>query len=193
MQNKDYTDDQLIEMIRANTRQRNFAVRVLLEKEIRQRHLTGFLRNLGAAPEECEEIVNDTLIALVTAVMKDNYQGTHGIRPYLYGAARNLFYRSRRGKKITTTELNPSHTLADSEESVEADIIRGEERAWLLGVISKLTEKCRNILRRAFFEQQTNDEIAQQLGYRSKAVVAVKKSECLKGLAKLLDETPDQT
>jgi len=185
MSDKSYTDIQFVEMIAGGSEEREVAIRTLMKEEIRQKRITRQLLRLGAKPEECEEIVNDAFVALITGITRGKFQTGSSIWAYLYGAARNILWKMRRGEKLGN--FLPVETIqGDPDASVEERIILGERREHLRNIFRQLSEKCQNILHLAFFEERSNEEIAETLGYKSKAVVGVKKSECLKGLASLL-------
>jgi RNA polymerase sigma factor (sigma-70 family) len=186
MKGDTYSERELIDMIGGDGNHRETAIRILMQEELRTRRLSGSLAKLGASPIECEELVNDAFVALIMSVKKGSFKPGSSIWGYLYGAAKNMLWKLRRGKKPEVAMQGYVSMTGAVEESIEDHIIRGERKEWLLGVFNQLTEKCRHILHLAFFEEADNQEIADTLEYKSKSVVSVKKSECLKALAKLL-------
>jgi len=191
MKDNPYSDDQLVVMIGEGGTRRETAIRILMEEELRSHRLAKHLKRLGARHEECEEIIDDAFVALITGIAKGRFQPGGSIWGYLYGAGKNLLWKSHRRQKVTV-ELNPATIRDQSEESVEVNLIRGERKEQLLGLFRQLSEKCRNILHFAFFMEYSNEEIAGLLGYKSKEVVGVKKSECLKKLAVIVKSSSFQ-
>jgi len=189
MKDVSYSENELVDMIAGEAGRREMAIRVLMKEEMQQQRITRHLLRLGATPEECEEIINDAFVALIHGITQSRFQSGSSIWGYLYGASKNLLWKMRRKEKLGT--MMPMETAIEGpDESVEVRIIQGERRDKLLAIFRQLSEKCQKILHLAFYEEQKNEQIAEELGYKSKAVVGVKKSECLKGLAQLLENTP---
>lgn len=185
---KGYSDDEIIRMISNEGLERETAIRFLMEEERRSKRLASQLLKSGATAEECEEIVDDAFVALIMSISRGSFQTGGNLWGYLYGTAKNILWKVQRQKRKRTVISDDTIQIEDAEDSIEEEIIRDEHRAWLLAVLRALPDKCQRILHLAFFRERTNQEIADALGYKTKAVVGVKKSECLKTLAQRIRE-----
>lgn len=185
---KGYSDDEIIRMISNEGLERETAIRFLMEEERRSKRLASQLLKSGATAEECEEIVDDAFVALIMSISRGSFQTGGNLWGYLYGTAKNILWKVQRQKRKRTVISDDTIQIEDAEDSIEEEIIRDEHRAWLLAVLRTLPDKCQRILHLAFFRERTNQEIADALEYKTKAVVGVKKSECLKALAQRIRE-----
>lgn len=188
----DFSDEELFRMIRDQAGgQREVAIRYLIKQEEKSRRLEISLRGLGATDHEYQELVDDSLVALIVAIEKGRFLSGSNIWGYLYGTARNLLWSSRRSKKKQLTE--PVEMIPDNpEESIESHIIQKERIDQLMAVFRQLSERCQSLLRLALFEELNNEAIAEKLGFKSKSVVGVKKNKCMNRLARLLRDSRSQ-
>ena len=65
-------------------------------------------------------------------------------------------------------------------------IIQEERRQKLRSLVDQLNESCKKILRMAFYEELTNQEIKERLGFKNDQVVRTKKSKCVRALSDLI-------
>lgn len=182
-----YSDNQLIEMIKRGGSFRERAFIFLLKKEAKEKNLHRLLNKKGVRPEEIEEIVNETMVALNTSISKGNFKPGSSIQAYLTGAAKNIWNKmwakqSRLGKSVSIDTLY----FPDNELNAEARVIQKEERAKLFGFFDRLSEACQRILKLAYFKEYSNEELVKILGYKDKSVVSSKKSKCLRKLIEII-------
>ena len=167
-------------MIRNGGRDLEEAIYCLMKRERNEWYLKAMLLKMGLTREECEEALDDTYMALVKAVREGKFDEKRSIGAYLWGAARNTGLKEIRRRPKTPLADNPGHSSDPPAEDPRL--------AKLLQLFDMLTEKCRNILRLAFLEEKSNEEITELLGYKSKSVFAVQKNKCINGLRKKADE-----
>lgn len=110
-----------------------------------------------------------------------------GIKTYLYSIGKNkLLSDSRKDSKISFNESYEDHLLfEDLDNSIEAAESRLRR---VKSVIKDLQNPCAEILRLFYFNNVSNEEIAELLGYKNGNTVKNLKYKCIQRIKKLLDK-----
>lgn len=184
-----YSDLDIVTMMRNGGMDLERAFKHLMDSERQKQTLRRVLMNLGASHEDYEELLNDTLIALHTGIVKGRFKEQYSITAYMVGIAKKQWYKRRMKKRPETTPY--PELVDDGQPSIEVQIIAHERRELLAEVVGLLDENCRKILIKAFLEELKNTELIKIMNYKNEAVVRKKKSQCLKRLIELLKEHPE--
>ncbi len=75
-----------------------------------------------------------------------------------------LFEHYRQGKRADPLEEAEAATLVDNRPDALRDVISNETRSIVHGVLEKLGERDRKVLRQLFVEERDKDEICKELG-----------------------------
>lgn len=153
-----------------------------------------FLQSLGLTADECEDVYQDAIIALVENARKgkiDNLKST--LSTYLFAIAKFMSYRVLRNHKrhaalhedleiddLILPDETASEWLDLEEEAEKPEVVQIRKH------LERLGERCRSILKMAYFEGKSADEITAALGYPNKDVLKSQKSRCLRQLKSLL-------
>lgn len=141
------------------------------------------MRNSGTK-EDAQEVLQDALIVVFQAVRKQGFQLTSKLDTYLYGIARNIWYKRLRKKRrrIETVPIEDQISLPDW-------IAPGEQPSavsdTMLKLIRQMSPRCREILTVIYVEEKGINETKETLQYQSLQAVRNKKSSCLKKLREL--------
>lgn len=141
----------------------------------------GYLLNRTADKDLAEDITSQTFIKAMTKIKTYKDQGkTFGA--WLYGIAHNnLIDYFRKHKAGTIFDMNQ----LESESSAERSAEQSETKLVVLKAMSDLPEQYQEILSLRFFEELSNEEIAEIIGSK-KENVALKVHRSLKALQKIL-------
>jgi len=190
MRSIEYSNDQLIRMIKEGGAGRNSALTQLIADENRTGKLFHYLSQRGATREDAEDVFYSALQDLIVAVQSGRFKPDGDIRAYLFGTCKNKWL-NRYKKESRAMAGDHITTFYNSKEDIPADeiLVRREtaDAAWKR--FQELSELCRQILMLAFFEKKSNDEIALIVDYKDERVVRVKKSKCLKALWELGEDS----
>lgn len=143
-------------------------------------------RNSGSKAD-AEDLFQDTIATFYQHVVDKTFEGRSSIKSYLYALLHNKWMNElkRRGlgqKYQDMQKLAPEQPI---ETPVEA--VLQKERAHLLqGLLAKLGESCRSLLRLRFFEYRAFKEIAEVMQYNTEQVAKTKQQKCLQRLRKLI-------
>lgn len=105
------------------------------------------------------------------------------LKTYLFGIAQNLILKVHRKEEINNrheTRLS-EHWLFQSQPAASLDYLLSQTTR----IMHQLKEPCRSIIRSFYMESMSLDEIAEQMEYRSAAVVKSQKSRCVKKMKEL--------
>ena len=186
-----YTDDQLIEMIRRDGVTLEKALRWLnADKAFRQR-VFRHVANYGGSREDAEEIWNSSLVTLVSGIRQQQYAQRGALKAYWYGICKGLcsnFFRSKGFRQLLPTE--DERTLDHPNWETPDHLLLGEEvKRVLMQALSKLSEKCRELLL-LWSQSYSMTEIAAQLGYADEDSAKNRRRTCHLSLMKYLEEHP---
>ena len=144
--------------------------------------LRGYFRNrLRAAPEDAEDLVQETIIAIHTK--RHTYDPTQPLTAWLYAIARyRLIDHLRRQKR-----RGPAIALDDAPESALADPVRdnADARRDVAALLERLPEKQRTAIRLIKLEEKSVREAAALTGW-SESDLKVSAHRGVKALARMM-------
>lgn len=146
--------------------------------------LRAYFRNrLRGAPEDAEDLVQETLVALHTR--RDTYDAAYPLTAWMYAIARyRLIDHLRRQKHRTHASLD-GIDVSDSDPAYEASDARRDVRV----LLDKLPEKQRTAIRMVKLEEKSVRETAEATGL-SESDIKISIHRGLKTLMRLMAEEP---
>lgn len=138
--------------------------------------------------EQAVDIFQYAILSFYENVLEDVIEEMNdaGIKTYLYSIGKNkLLSDSRRDSKLSFNEEYEDHLLLedldDGKQDSEARIKK------VKSVIETLQNPCADILRLFYFNNLSNDEIAEILGYKNGNTVKNLKYKCIQRIKRLLE------
>lgn len=124
----------------------------------------------GYPMEDAEEVVSDAFVALWRAIETGRYDGSVGIKYYLYGISRKTALNRKRelSKRQSTEAIDEVIKIADL--NVEQEAVRKVDYQILNEVIMELKSPDKEIFIYRYYEQYSIKEIAAKLMMNAKAV-----------------------
>lgn len=144
--------------------------------------LRAFFRNrLRGAPEDAEDLVQETLVALHTR--RDSYDPNYPLTAWMYAIARyRLIDFLRRAKHRATSSIDGLE-IGDADPEIDASDARRDVAA-LLG---KLPEKQRRAIQLVKLEEKSVREAAEETGF-SESDIKISIHRGLKTLMRLMGQ-----
>lgn len=159
-------------------------------KSIYDEHKASFIAfviKLGAEKEDCIDIYQDAIIALVENARKGKLANLKSsISTYLFAIGKYMVYRRKaRAQNLVFDEtVVPENFFWDEyDNNVHEDKINQLNRGFAL-----LGDQCRKLLALFYYEEKKLDEITHLLQYENKDVAKSQKSRCLKKLKNLIQQ-----
>lgn len=133
-----------------------------------------------------EELTQETLMVAMQALRQDRLREEEKLAGYIFGIAKNLYYKTCRQRaqqdKFTADSAAgaPRRWLMDPE----AGVLLEEQRKQVRCALDAMRPEDREILRRALVDAQPLEEIARELGVPY-AAVRKRKSRAVERLRKM--------
>ena len=139
-----------------------------------------------------EDVVGDLMQELF--IRLSNSSGLHKVNDpfaYAYRAAINLAFEWRKKSKVKFQSLDEDFLPAENNPSPLAEMVKAEELAQVLDVVSRLSGLAREVVVMRYIEQESYEEIAQRLGKKPQHIRSVS-AKALARLRKLLSDKNNQ-
>jgi RNA polymerase sigma-70 factor (ECF subfamily) len=121
--------------------------------------LNATLRKLGTSPEQAEEVVQDTLLAVWrNASQFDRRKASPST--WIYTIARNRRIDLLRKTRRPEMDFHDPALVPDSEDSAESKSIKDTEETLIRKAIAELPAEQAELLQLAFYEEKTHKRIA---------------------------------
>lgn len=185
---KNYTDDQLLLLIRNETNIDD-AIKYLYKQ-----YFTGlsiYVQQYDGNKQDAEDIFQETIVAFIELVQQNKFRGDASIKTLLFAINKNTWLnelkrRSRAGLREEKFEIARDNI----DEGIETYIAGREARKKVLDILDKTGEGCKKILLAFYYENLSMKEIATMTNYENEQVLRNKKYKCLKHLEQLLTADP---
>ncbi len=125
------------------------------------RALSGYLRQLCADPELCQEVLQDTLVAAWQGARR--FRGASTLRTWLIGIARRQMLSALRKRRLPLGGDQDLLAIPDPDPGPADSAVASAERAELAAVLGRLSPIHREVLTLAFVEDLSYPEMASVL------------------------------
>ena len=139
--------------------------------------------NSGTA-DDADDMLQEALVTLWERVRTGRFRYSARLGTFLYATARNIWLRrlARKRKELTGIASDPP-----GEDASPLDLMIEEEEAEIVrSAIESLGEPCRKLLLLFYWEEQSMESIAAQMGMANADTVKSRKYQCKKALEALL-------
>lgn len=150
--------------------------------------IISFIKTNNGSNDDAADIFQDALIVLYDKMRDPKFQLTCAIKTYLYSICRNLWLKKLAQNKKQTN-------IKDTLPAVElvpniAEILEANEQVTLVAnMLNQIGGDARQILIYFYFEGLKTKEVTEKMGFANDFVTRNKKSNSLKRLRKLLNES----
>lgn len=138
------------------------------------------LNNNGNS-DDAKDVFQETLIVLLRKINSDDFVLTSSLKTYIYSISKNIWLKKLRDwKSYLVLSGNLDESLAENEVNSEEQSDKYIIKKWLL----MISEHCRNLIRKMFFENSSLEKIMIFFGYKNMHVTANQKYKCLEQVRK---------
>ena len=149
-----------------------------------------FMKKINNNDELNQDIFHDALIVLYEKIKKDDFVLNCSIQTYLNSICRNqILVRFKKNSKHSEYSEDYDERIDDWYENVDSensDKMQATVKA--IELLKDLGGKCYDIMKRYFYENQSMDKIAYELGYTNADNVKNQKARCQKKLKEIAFE-----
>lgn len=134
-----------------------------------------FVKTHGGNDDDAKDVFQESLIVLYRNVLKDEFQLTSTINTYLYSVCKYM-WKDQLVKKNREVMIS----MADVPMEEIKSMVQEEERMKKMdSILAQLGEKCNAIFKLFYFQKQSMEQVADQLGYKSVDTAKTQKYKCL--------------
>jgi RNA polymerase sigma-70 factor (ECF subfamily) len=151
----------------------NYVARLIAEDPETERHFTSYFGDLLAlklrsrlrSPELVEDARQETFVRVLVALKKKgSLENPEGLGAFVNSVCNNVLLETyRAGGRTTPLEDDAAERTPADEPSVEARVLKFEERTRVREAIAELPPKDKNLLHWLFFEDRDKDDICREL------------------------------
>jgi RNA polymerase sigma factor (sigma-70 family) len=179
-------DDELIRMLKSgDSRQTDLALMVMAE------HWEGMVWKIAAqegSPERVRDTLNDALLILLEQVKGDHYRAEESsLSTWFYSIARNSWRKWKRdvqARNVLEHAVPPPASLHSEQREKEGENPKLET---MVEALEKLQPECLQMLRKFWYEDQSLQSIAHELGITEDAVKK-RHQRCKEKLRKIFEQ-----
>lgn len=182
---KNYSDQEIIKAILAGGVQREHCIAYVYDKHIR--FVFKVKNQLRLPMEIVRDAYSDAVVSLSEQISDYKFRGDSKLSTYLY----RIFYnrcvdqlRKEKSKPLTILEEMPD--LPETALSALQKIINRDKVEQIYSIMSKLGDRCKQILTDWAYHGYTMDEIAQRAGLKNAESAVSQKYKCFSKLKRKL-------
>jgi RNA polymerase sigma factor (sigma-70 family) len=131
----------------------------------------------GGNPDDAKDLLHDTVLLFFKAVREGNYKQNTDVDAYVYTIAKNRWLNKVvRDKKIVHTDKQME--ISTNEVTTMEQIYSKERVNIVQKALELVGEKCKELLKLIYFDNNSTAEIIEIMGYTSADVVKTKHYKC---------------
>jgi len=187
MSKAEYTDNQVIEMIKQGGHRRNEALRFIYTRF--RNSAKAIMVAAGANAPDADDAIQEAIVVLDNSIRNGKYQQNSSLKNYFIGICKGRLYSNKRStKRINWTDDNLKMDGIETQQP-ETLMLEEEEKSILHDILNLLDEKCRDVLR-LYKLSYSMSEIAEETDLGNANNVRQWVFKCRKRLVKLASQNP---
>jgi RNA polymerase sigma factor (sigma-70 family) len=161
----------------------------VLYKEVLPKIKNMILKNNGTI-EDVKDIFQDAIIIFYKQVKLGKYKEEHDIDGYIYTISRNLYINLVKRKK-PHEKLESLHESEGSDANNSLDDLITKEKQKMIGdLMSRLGERCKELLTLSIFNKFSMKEIAEKMGFANENAAKTSNYKCKQKLMNMVKSNP---
>ena len=150
--------------------------------------ISSFIQTNNGSKSDAADIFQDALIVIYDKIREPKFQLTCSIKTYLYSICRNLWLKKlakRKKQTVVKDTVPPIELMPNIAEILETN----EQTTLVANLLKQIGDDARQILIYYYFEGLKTKEVTEKMGFANDFVTRNKKSNSLKRLRTLLNES----
>jgi RNA polymerase sigma factor (sigma-70 family) len=137
-----------------------------------------YVQQNSGTDDDARDVFQETMLALMDNLPKENFQLTSSLKTYLFAIASNIWLKKLRAvrKMADTLDTDVPDTSLTSFEQQEA---ASEQTGLLQQIFNSVTSHCQLLLIKTFLEETRRDQLIEELGYKNTHSFDNQKYKCL--------------
>jgi RNA polymerase sigma factor (sigma-70 family) len=143
------------------------------------------IRNSGTS-EDAQDVLQESLVILWQRIRTGNFEYKAQLNTFIYATVKNLWsQRLRQRKHLSSGDIDPE-AHEDQSASVLDSLIATERAEMVRDALETIGDQCKKLLLLFYWEEESMEVIAGQLGFANADTVKAKKYQCKKALERAL-------
>ncbi len=180
----EYTDAQILQHLGSNSeKDYTLALKALYKTHFGS--IQYLINKNGGTEDDAKDIFQDGIVVLFNQVRQGKLELSCSIKTYLYSICRNQWLtKLRKNKRIV--QMDDKLEFIPIKDTVYENILESEQSQVISGLLDKMGEECRSILKLFYFYRFGMTDIQDRLGLASEQVAKNKKMKCMKRLKNMV-------
>ena len=185
---KSYTDKEIIESIRKGKTER---VLNYLYDTAQYKIRNWILKNNGNE-EEAQDIFQDAVLSFYNYVLENRFDESKSVEGFLFAVGRNAWVnRAKQKNRLITGENEMSKMSNVPDDAALISQSMDEDNSQKIeALLSKLGDRCKQLLTYSIFYNMRMDEIAETMGFNNANTAKTKNYKCKQRLIGIIKENP---
>lgn len=134
--------------------------------------------------DDAKDVFQDTMVAWLKNVQKADFELTSSLQTYLYSIARNIWLNNLRRNKFEQSGISEIPGISADNSSFEIADEYENNTGIIKKMFSRISDHCRTLLQKMFYENRSIENIMSIFGYKSKHSAVNQKYKCLEQIRK---------
>lgn len=181
-----YSDKEIVSAIQAG----NADKELQFLYDTTQVKIRGYVLQNNGSLQEAQDIFQDAVVAFFKQVLAGKFDQSKSVDGFIYTIGRNLWIN--RAKRMSRMVANPEQ-LSNRQEHAESNSylhrqISAERAEKMDALLSRLGNRCKELLTHTIFYRMRMDEVAQRMGFSGANAAKTQNYKCKQKLIRLLNE-----
>lgn len=161
-----------------------------LYKNYRKEFLSWSYKRFGASEADALDCFQDAIIVFYrNAVDGKTIALSSSTKTYLFSIGRNMLFRKFKKGKHEVHFENPMDGIGESADFEYRELYEGNEvENKVAGIVKKMKDPCKSIIRYFYFRGFTMEEIAGKMDYKNAQTVKAQKVRCIKEIQSQVEQ-----
>lgn len=154
-----------------------------------QPKIKSWILNNNGNDDEAQDIFQDSVLSFYRYVLDGKFEAGKSVEGFLFSIGKNMWINRAKQKNRFVPQTNEIELV---EESNYIDQTISDERAERIqAILSKLGERCKELLTYSIFYKMPMQEISEKMGFSNANTAKTKNYKCKQRLMKLMEENKD--
>lgn len=148
-----------------------------------------YIKHNSGDQDAAFDIFQDSIMVFYRYVKDDKFDPKYDIGAFIFAVSKNLWLNRLR-KESREVVLPEYVDFSDTGGNIMDHIITREREEAVSEVLTKLGERCEELLRYSIFYRMKNTEICEKMGFSTENAVKTRKYKCMQKLITYIEERP---
>ena len=157
--------------------------------DLYQRYFSGvsrFVTSHGGTVADAEDLFQDTLLALVTQLRRENFILSAALKTYVLAIAKHLWFKRLRTEQRALTRAAAAGDGTKAYGTIDQALDQERTSADRVHqLLHRITAHCQGLIHAMFFHDKTIDIIQQEYGYATRHTAINQKHKCVEQIRRV--------